>query len=211
LISAPSLRSEIANAGDMVVENNITITRRDLRGVIIVVDVLVIYTEAAKLSAGGGGAILNQIGLAMYQTNTALSNAGSDVRVRLVKTKQDNVYPDTSSKNSWNALKFMNDGYFEYVETLRNDVGADIVLLLANYVFGYCGAAWYGGPLGAVKRNCATRSGKYTFAHEVGHQFVSLLSCVGSCTLSCRSLLIGCFIEGSTGPSTAWSERAKQS
>ncbi len=40
----------------------------------------------------------------------------------VVKTKQD------ISKNSWDALKFTNDGYFEYVETLRTDDGADMCM-----------------------------------------------------------------------------------
>jgi hypothetical protein len=192
LVSVPSLRGGlVANTGDIVVANNST-TPRDLEGVTSVVDVLVIYTGATKRSAGGGGAILNQIGLAMYQTNTALANAGSDVRVRLVKTKEDTRYPDTSSKSLWKALKYPGDGYFDYVETLRNDVGADIVMLLANYVSEYCGVAVYGGHLGAAKRTCATRSGQYTFAHAVGYQFVSLPSCVASSTLSCCSFIV-CF------------------
>jgi hypothetical protein len=71
-------------------------------------------------------------------------------------------------------LKTLNDGYFDYFPTLREQHGADIVMLIANTMNGYCGVAYLGGPIGAVARVCATLNGQYSFAHEVGHQFKAL-------------------------------------
>jgi hypothetical protein len=79
-------------------------------------------------------------------------------------------------------LKNSNDGYFDDVLELREQHGADIVMLTANTMNGYCGVAWLGGPFGAVARVCATRSGQYSIAHEVGHQFKALHDSIASGT-----------------------------
>lgn len=137
-----------------------------------VVDVLVVYTQAAQDAEGGFENIQALINLGIVQTNTAFANSGSEVRVQLVHSVKDTDFPD-GDLDPWDALKKPNDGYFDYVPSLRTEYGADIVLLIANDMNGWCGVATIRGPQGAVARTCAVRSGKYSFAHEIGHQFVS--------------------------------------
>lgn len=171
LLSSPSLRGGFASPEDNM--NNKTISRRLPPAVGTMVDVLVIYTSTAKNVAGGTSAMHNLIGLGMYQTNVAFANAGSDTRVRLVKTFEDTNFPDTSSNDAWSALKTNGDGHFDYVGSLRDQVGADVVMLIPQYLSG-CGVAQFGGPYAAVKRQCATLNGQFSFAHEIGHLFVSI-------------------------------------
>lgn len=140
-----------------------------------VVDVLVIYTEVVKDKEGGESGVKNLIDFAVYQTNVAFANSGSSVTLRLAKAVEDAVFPDDGSQDAWQSLKARDDGYFDEVWDLRDQFGADIVMLIADKLPGYCGVAYIGGPLGIVSRSCATKSGVYSFVHEVGHQFVSLL------------------------------------
>jgi hypothetical protein len=138
------------------------------------VDVLVIYTQKVRQLTQGYEPMQNFIELAMLQTNTAFANSNSEVRVRLAATVEDTSYPDDGSLDTWDSLKTLNDGYFDDVLELREQHGADIVMLIANNMNGYCGVAYVGGPIGAVARACATFNGQYSFAHEVGHQFTAL-------------------------------------
>jgi hypothetical protein len=65
----------------------------------------------------------------------------------------------------------------DQAHTLRTTYGADIVALLIDDS-QYCGKAWLGPSIGLMFSvtawNCAT--GYYTFGHEIGHNFVSLLT-----------------------------------
>jgi hypothetical protein len=144
-----------------------------------VVDILVLYTQAAKDKQGGEAAMQNLIDLGIVQTNMAFENSGSDTRVRSVATVEDTTFPDykdNGSVNPLDALENDNDGYFDNVYKLRVEHGGDIVMLIANELGGYCGAAFLGGYLGTVNRYCATLDGQYSFAHEIGHMFVSIVA-----------------------------------
>jgi hypothetical protein len=134
----------------------------------------VIYTQKVRQLTQGHEPMQNFIELAMLQTNTAFANSNSEVRVRLAATVEDTSYPDDGSLDTWNSLITLDDGYFDDVLELREQHGADIVMLIANDMNGYCGVAYVGGPIGAVARACATLNGQYSFAHEVGHQFGAL-------------------------------------
>jgi hypothetical protein len=52
------------------------------------IDVLVVYTAAARAAAGGTGAIQALIDLAITETNTSYANSGITQRVRLVHTAE---------------------------------------------------------------------------------------------------------------------------
>lgn len=140
----------------------------------VIVDVAVVYTEAVALAEGGDAAVHNLIGLSVFQTNLAFSNSGSNIRIRLVQTVQDNSFPDDSTINAWDAVRTESDGHFDYWEELRNETGADGIMFLVNHLPGWCGRAQSGGPLAIVSRGCTAKAGRYSFAHELGHWFVSL-------------------------------------
>jgi len=136
-----------------------------------VVDIMVIYTKVARQDAGSKRKILSEINLAIWQTNMAFENSRSKIRVRLVKTLEDNSIPDNRNFDQLRALFNKNDGYLDNIDIQRRRHGADLVVLLSRHAFGSCGLARVGDTFSLVARGCATADGLYTFAHEVGHQF----------------------------------------
>jgi len=141
------------------------------------IDVLVVYTAAAKTAAGGTTSAINTlINLAVSETNTSYSNSGITQRLNLVYKGQVSYseagfnWPTTLIRLSGTA-----DGFMDNVHSLRNMYKADeVVLIVANTT--YCGMAYQmNSVLNAFKTkafvlvsyDCAT--GYYTFGHELGH------------------------------------------
>jgi hypothetical protein len=144
------------------------------------IDVMVVYTAAARSGAGGTTAMENLIDLAVTETNTGYSNSGVNQRIRLVHTAEV-VYDETGF--DWNTtltrLRSTSDGYMDDVHTWRDTYSADEVVLIVNDS-GYCGIAYLMQTVSTtfapyafavVSRFCAT--GYYSFAHEMGHNMGS--------------------------------------
>jgi hypothetical protein len=149
---------------------------QDVSGLI---DVLVVWTPAAEAAAGGSAAMNNLVNLAIAESNTAYANSGIGQRLRLVY-KSAVAYTESGTFDT-DLARVTNpaDGYMDNVPTLRNQYGADEVVLLINNT-QYCGLAWLmTNPSPAFESNayavvyydCAT--GYYSFAHELGHNMGS--------------------------------------
>jgi hypothetical protein len=137
-----------------------------------IIDVMVVYTGAARSAAGGTTAIQNLIDQAVSESNTGYGNSFVDPRLNLVHTAEVN-YSETGF--SWgqtlNRLVGTSEGYMDNVHTLRNTYKADVVIMIVNNT-AYCGLANMimanaSGAFCLVSRICAT--GYYSFAHEIGH------------------------------------------
>ena len=140
------------------------------------IDVLVIYTQAARSAAGGTSAMSTVIDLAVSETNDSYANSGVNQRVRLVHAQEVNY---SESDFDWVStlyrLRDPADGYLDDVHALRDTYCADeVVMIVAN--MGYCGIAFMmdtvshsfeGWAFSLVSYPCA--AGHYTFAHELGH------------------------------------------
>lgn len=97
-----------------------------------VIDVMVVYTEAAKIAAGGQAAIEMRIASAVADTNTAFSNSGISCFVNLVH-RQEVAYTETGdSLTDGPRLLDPNDGFLDNVHTLRDQHSADIAILWVN-------------------------------------------------------------------------------
>ena len=144
------------------------------------IDVMTVYTGAARSAAGGTSAMETLIDLAISETNTGYSNSGVTQRVNLVHTAE--VSYDESGFN-WETtlgrLQDPTDGYMDNVHTLRDTYSADEVVLIVNNT-GYCGIAYLMTSVSSsfeswafalVSSNCAT--GYYSFAHEMGHNMAA--------------------------------------
>ncbi len=142
------------------------------------IDVMVVYTSAARIGAGGTAAMKAAIALAMTETNTAYFNAGITTRLRLVHTQEVSYTEPTGSGLgvfSTDLSRLVNpiDGYMDNVHALRNQYGADMVSLIVENGGGYCGLAnaimaTAPGAFDVVQRSgCMT--GYYSFGHEFGH------------------------------------------
>lgn len=95
------------------------VDRRESAGPESVIDVLVLYTTAAKNAAGGETAIVNQIREAVSYTNQAYANTGLAMRIALAGTAEVSYTETGSCSTSLNAVTNGSDGQIDNAETLR--------------------------------------------------------------------------------------------
>jgi hypothetical protein len=141
-----------------------------------VFDVMVVYTPAARVSAGGTNAIETRIQLGITETNQAYANSNIIPRLRLVHTEEVSYTESPRSmSDDLNRLTSTSDGYMDSVHALRNAYGADLVSLIVQR-YDYCGIAWLmsgnspafeSAAFSVVDEFCI--SPNYSFGHELGH------------------------------------------
>ena len=149
-----------------------------------VIDILVVYTSAAREEAGGKDAMEAEIDLMVTETNTAFRDSGANPRLRLVHV-QELDYAETPDSYDLARLYVPGDGHMDEVHALRNTAGADLVHLIEKWGlrgrFPYCGRAALGGSYGVTVLEC----GSLTFAHEIGHNFGLLHDRYEDCRYGC--------------------------
>jgi len=142
------------------------------------IDVMVLYTPAARSAAGGTSAMQSLINLAVSETNTGYSQSQVTQRVRLVHSTEVS-YTEVDFETDLPRLKGKTDGYMDNIHALRDQYGADLVVLLKGGG-AYCGYGYMMTSLSGtfeseafstVRLDCAT--GYYSFAHEMGHNMGS--------------------------------------
>ncbi|MDH5606944.1 MAG: zinc-dependent metalloprotease [Anaerolineae bacterium] len=142
-------------------------------------DVMVVYTPAARVKAGGLASIKAKINTAIAESNTGVSNSSIAQKFRLVHSQEVNYIEPSQDAfgKALNQITANNDGIIDNVHNLRKIYGADLVVFLIDD-YQYCGIGWLMTPewlstafsklaFSVVSINCAT--GSYSFAHEIGH------------------------------------------
>jgi hypothetical protein len=141
-----------------------------------VIDVMVVYTAAARLNQGSTTAINNLIDLAVSETNTGYTNSGISQMLNLVHTAEVSYAESGNIQTDRDRLKNPSDGFMDNVHTLRNTHAADLVALIVDNGGSYCGIAFIMTNVSTqfedsgfcvVADECAT--GYYSFGHELGH------------------------------------------
>jgi hypothetical protein len=139
-----------------------------------IIDVMVVYTPAARSAVGDTTQMLNLINLAVTETNQTYSYSGIIQRLHLVRAAEVS-YTETTFDAALYDLTNPSDGKMDIVHTLRNTYAADEVVLIVNNP-QYCGLAWLmqtvttafeDHAFAVVNWQCAT--GYYSFGHELGH------------------------------------------
>ncbi len=148
----------------------------DGRATIKSMDVLVVYTTAAKNVQGGQTAIENLIDTAIAESNTGYANSGINQRLNLVHTAEVTYTESGDIQTDRDRLQNPSDGFMDNVASLRDTYHADLVTLIVDNGGGYCGIAYImetvaltfqDHAFNVVADECAT--GYYSFAHELGH------------------------------------------
>ncbi len=130
------------------------------------VRVLVAYTPNAEL---GSADIEGEIDLAVAETNASYANSGlgGDLAVELVGSVR---YEYFENGNIFNDLN--NFGSDPYIQGLRDQYSADVVILIAENSL-YCGLAngidVSAKDAYALVNPICLAAGVYSFAHEIGH------------------------------------------
>ncbi|MDX2033321.1 MAG: zinc-dependent metalloprotease family protein [Blastocatellia bacterium] len=142
-----------------------------------VIDVMVVYTPAARSGAGGTTAMQNLINLGISETNTAYANSQIVQRFRLVHTAEVVYTENGNTSTDLSRLRSTTDGIMDEVHTLRDQYRADLVTLIINSsTDGACGVGYLMGGnnpgfassgFNVVRRDCV--SPNYSFGHELGH------------------------------------------
>ena len=132
------------------------------------IKVLVAYTSRAASQSGNINGIID---LAIAETNQGYQNSGITGSVTMVHKYQVNYTEASNSSTDLNRIAAKNDGYMDEVHGLRDQYGADVVLLVSD-VNGYCGQAdaimaTESSAFAIVDWDCAT--GYYSTGHEIGH------------------------------------------
>ena len=143
-----------------------------------VVDILVAYTPGARHEAGNIDAFIQ---FAIDNTHRSYRNSDIAIRLRLVHKHQVRYFPTSDMSLDLDFLTGPDDGFMDEVHTLRDDYGADLVVLIVKRdIESVCGIAWLPdfarfpdtdfGEMGfsVIGQNCETVT-FYTFAHEFGH------------------------------------------
>ena len=102
-----------------------------------IIDVAVFYTPAARENVGGTDEIATAIDLMVAETNMAYSNSGVNQRINLVAVEEVVGYRETNNlATDIFRLRSTSDGYMDEIHDIRDEVAADIVLLIAAGLSG---------------------------------------------------------------------------
>lgn len=141
------------------------------------IDVMVVYTEAAKNGWGGASQSNSFIATAITNFNTALINSGvTNTTINLVYTGEIAYTESGNISTDLSRLRTNNDTYMDDVHTLRTTYGADLCGLVTSTPTNTCGLGYLNtNPTNYSANNAFTVSlytcvvSNYTLAHEMGH------------------------------------------
>lgn len=144
-----------------------------------VFEMVIVYTDVARIAAGGTNAIEAQVQAAVDVGNQAyedseissLDDPADFARIELLLTKEVSYDEVGSYEQHRNRLSDTNDGVMDEVHTFRDTYGADMVSLFVDDNES-CGKA-YCTPSGAAEgfqvTNWTCAAGNWSFIHETGH------------------------------------------
>lgn len=141
-----------------------------------VIDVLVLYTAAARIAAGGTTQMHQLVTLAVAETNLAYTNSNVTHRIRLAHVGEINYLESGDSGVDLTRLRTKGDGFLDEAHAYRDQYQADLVSLwVESTTDGVAGRAYLVDPsapredfaFSMVMHSYAT--GLYVFGHELGH------------------------------------------
>ena len=132
-----------------------------------VIDVLFVYTQSARVAAGGVAGIEAEIDLSVEYNNIAYDNS-------LAETQWNQVYAwqlEPGQDPSLGQLTNPNDGIVDSVHDLRDVYGADQVALVDSGGGGVANGLWNLDPESEAVAFCWNGLDSFPFvvAHEIGH------------------------------------------
>lgn len=143
------------------------------------IDVMVLWTPAARAAAGGTTAIQSLVLSAVANANLAYANSLVGARLRLVHTSEVGFTEATANiAGDLGYLRTSGDGKLDVAQILREQYGADVVTLLGDgyaaggacgigYLMSFPSTSFASSAFNVVDRTCA--AGYLSYAHEVGH------------------------------------------
>ena len=143
-----------------------------------IIDLMVVYTAKAKSNASGQAGIETKIANAVAMANQAYINSQIDMQLNVVYTGEINYAETGNMSTSLSDLTGSYDGKMDAVHALRNQYGADQVVLITadanycgiGYVMTYPGVSFAPYAFSVVHDDSAYAClSNNTLAHELGH------------------------------------------
>ena len=138
-----------------------------------VLDIMIVYTPAARNSQGGTSGMIAAINQAFNEANQALSASGVSTSFRLAHHAEV-AYSESTDDADLTALRNSADGLMDEVHALRNSYSADVVSLWTQSSYG--GLGYLMTSLNSSFESYAFNVcdidavvGNLTFAHETAH------------------------------------------
>lgn len=141
------------------------------------IDVMVVFTPAARTLWGGVAQSNSFIATAITNFNTALVNSGvSNVAINLVYAGEV-AYTESGDINTdLTRFRTTNDSFMDDIHTLRATYGADLCGLITSTPTSTCGLGYLNTNPGNYSANSAFTVSiyscvvsNYTLSHEMGH------------------------------------------
>ena len=138
-----------------------------------VVDVMIVYTPAARAYEGGVSGMDNNIAMAMQRANEAHGNSDTQIYLNMVHSEEVAYSESGNASEDLKRLTY-NDGIIDQVHTLRDTYGADFVCMFIKteqvggigwLITDHSGYPQYAFCLARVQQSDWT----YTVVHEWGH------------------------------------------
>lgn len=137
------------------------------------IDVMVLYTAAARAAAGGTAAMQAEVNAAVASANQAYANNGLVQRLRLVIAAETSIAETNNFPSDLDTLQAN-----ATVASLRDTYGADLVALIASngpspsfcgigYLMTFNSTSFASFGFSVIERQCAISN--LSFAHELGH------------------------------------------
>lgn len=136
------------------------------------IEVLVVYTPAVAAHNGNISSFVNAC-VGSTVNSLGISNMAEQIDLVVVGAVQVNYTESGYVGTDKDRLITSNDGYMDNIFTLRDQYGADVVVLLVDYdSYGYAGIAADIRASSAYAYCVVVDDyavGNYTFSHEIGH------------------------------------------
>ena len=145
-----------------------------------VIDLAIAYTPAARTSLGGEARVKAEIDLLISEANYAYAQSGINLRLALAAASEVQ-YQGANSRVDLDRLQDPGDGHLDEVHELRDEAGADIVVLMVgSEAWGFsndtCGLAsqltdsWLSSSFARFAfAVMGVDCGASSFVHEIGH------------------------------------------
>lgn len=137
-------------------------------------NIMVVYTPAARTWAGGVSGMNTVIAQAIARGQLAMDNTRIPITLRLVHAAEVSYTESEAASTDLNRLTSTSDGYLDNVHTLRTTYGADLVAFFEKINdtggIGWLLGATNGAPSYAFSiTRVQQASFTYTTVHEMGH------------------------------------------
>ncbi len=138
------------------------------------IDVMVVYTPAARVWAGSTAAMNNIINQAMLRAQEANDNSNTGITLRLVHSAEVDFVESGNISWDLNYVTYDGNDEMDIVHTWRDQYGADLVALITEGNQGgiswlYKGPAWDAEQYGFSVSNVNKVGTTYLLIHEIGH------------------------------------------